>query len=126
MPLVLTVSLYYCTVNLLIAHRERIAHATVTMHDESNHGRDHYQFVLNGAAYEGWAYRGHTSPKVGEQISVFYDPTNPSQNSYEDFSDTAVHSLFFVPFLLLAFALAVFRIHRRRRRMRIYEASLRH
>jgi len=46
----------------------------------------HYTFSLDGNWYEGWEYSTPESPtRIGQQITVYYDPLNPSLNSPERF-----------------------------------------
>jgi hypothetical protein len=45
-----------------------------------------YTFSLSGNSYEGWEYSAPESPtRIGQQITVYYDPLNPSVNSPERF-----------------------------------------
>lgn len=90
------------TTSSRIAERQRIVNGTIDSHDPSNHDRYGYKFLVDGKQYTGWAYpSSNIDYSVGERISVFYDPINPTQNMPSSFGVLTSGDLMFFPFCLL-------------------------
>jgi hypothetical protein len=71
-----------------IAERQRNASAVVAMHDPPNHDRYGYRFLVNGKPFTGWAYpHDNVDYSVGEQLLVYYDPSDPSENSPDNYGE---------------------------------------
>jgi hypothetical protein len=55
----------YC-VDRRIAIREKTATGVITVHDQPNHNRYGYTFVVNGQSYAGWETPLHADPVIGQ------------------------------------------------------------
>jgi hypothetical protein len=98
------------------AQREKITNGTITAHEPANHNRYGYSFSVNGKSYSGWESPRKEEPHVGQQVTVFYDPIDPTKNALTDFTDLETDSLGPVPILLFGIgAVALFIRYRRRR-----------
>lgn len=75
-----------------------------------------YSFSVDGKSYSGWESPRTEELRIGQQVTVFYDPLEPTKNAITDFADLETESLGPVPTLLFGIgALAFFIRHRRRR-----------
>jgi len=100
-----------------VAERERTVLGTITAHEPANHNRYGYTFSLNGQSYSGWETPRKQEPLIGQLVTVYYDPTDPTQNALTDFAELKIESLGPLPVLLLGIGgLAFFIRHRRRSR----------
>lgn len=104
------------TVDRTVAKREKVTNGTITAHEPANHNRYGYSFSVNGKPYSGWESPRKEEPHIGQQVTVFYDPVDPTKNALTDFADLETDSLGPVPMLLFGIgALALFIRYRRRR-----------
>lgn len=103
-------------VDRTVAQREKTTNGTITAHEPANHNRYEYSFSVNGKSYSGWESPRKEEPRIGQQVTVFYDPLDPTKNALTDFCDLETESVGPVPMLLFGIgALALFIRHRRRR-----------
>ncbi|MBV9155792.1 MAG: DUF3592 domain-containing protein [Acidobacteriaceae bacterium] len=103
-------------VDRTIAQREKTADGTITTHQAANHDRYGYSFSINDRSYSGWQSPAKQDFRVGQQVTVFYDPLDPTRNALTDFSELEIGSIGPVPILLLGIGcVAVFIAYRRRR-----------
>lgn len=107
-----------------IAGRQQTTSGIVTAHEPANHNRYGYRFEVNGKTYNGWQSPGNDELAIGKQVTVFYDPQNPTRSALTDFHDLSISSLGPIPMLLFGIGgVAVFILYRRRRRKRSYNQS---
>ena len=98
-----------------VAQREKTTNGRITAHEPANHDRYGYSFSVDGKPYSGWDSPRNEEPHVGQQITVFYDPADPTKNALTDFADLETDSLGPIPLLLFGIgAVALFIRHRRR------------
>jgi hypothetical protein len=117
-------SVHNSRIDLDIAKRQRVAVATVNLHDPPNHDRYGYMFLLNRSQYTGWAYPSdNITYSLGDQIVVHYDPLDPTHNLPEGFEETSGRDLIFAPFCLLVIAGLPTLIFFRRRALRMGSPS---
>jgi len=99
-----------------IAGRQQTTSGIVTAHEPANHNRYGYRFEVNGKTYNGWQSPGNDELAIGKQVTVFYDPQNPTRSALTDFHNLSISSLGPVPMLLFGIGgVAVFILYRRRR-----------
>jgi hypothetical protein len=99
-----------------IAARQQTASGIVIAHEPANHNRYGYKFHVDGKPYRGWESPAGSEPAVGKQVTVFYDPQNPSRNALTDFHDVRTSVLGTAPMLLFGIgAVAAYIFYRRRR-----------
>jgi hypothetical protein len=98
-----------------VAERERTALGTVTVHEPANHNRYGYTFAINGHSYSGWESPRRGEPQVGELVTVYYDPNDPTTSALTDFAQLKNESLGPVPLLLFGIGALAFFIRQRRR-----------
>jgi hypothetical protein len=123
-PFVVAFGIYAQQADLQIAKRQQTTVATINSHDPPNHNRspNHnrygYMFSINGHQFTGWAYPSDKKKfSIDERVLVYYDPSNPANNSTSDFHAVSAGDLFFVPFCVLAtiaLPLIIFFQHRAR------------
>lgn len=87
-----------------VAARQQLASATITSHEPSNHNRYGYHFSVNGQSFSGWESPRGSEPVIGQRVSVYYDPKDPSTNALTDFNERADEILGPVPCWYLALA----------------------
>lgn len=107
-----------------IAKRQQTTIGTIDGHDPPNHDRYSYRFSVNGHQFTGWAYPSKRDFFVGQQIVVYYDPTQPSENSAYDFTDVSPGGVVFIGFLLMVCLFSPFFIYFQRRSRRRIAATL--
>ena len=125
-PFLLAYSFYTQQIDLQIAKRQQTTVATINAHDPPNHDRYGYIFPVSGRTFTGWAYPNDKRDfSMGEQVIVYYDPSDPTRNSASDFYSVSTRDLFFVPFCLLAMvAMPLVIFFQRRARLRATEKPL--
>jgi hypothetical protein len=69
-----------------VSSREQTTTGTIILHEPENHNRYGYRFQVDGRAYTGWETPLKVEPKIGQSVTVHYDPLNPAQNALTDFS----------------------------------------
>jgi len=111
-------AIYECHVDRTVAQRETIINGTITAHEPANHNRYGYSFSVNGKSYSGWGSPRKEEPHIGQQVTVFYDPVDPTTNALTDFADLATNSLGALPMLLFGIGAVAFFIRYRRRQAR--------
>ena len=99
-----------------VAKRERTVLGTITAHQPANHNRYGYTFSLNGQSYSGWETPRKEEPLIGQLVTVYYDPADPTQNALTDFAELKIESLGPLPVLLLGIGGLVFFVLQRGRR----------
>ena len=104
------------TIDSQIAGRQQTASGIVTAHEPANHNRYGYKFQVNGKSYTGWESPTGSELAIGKQVTVFYDPQNPSRSALTDFHDVRTSVLGPVPMLLFGIgAVAAYIFYKRRR-----------
>ena len=94
-------SIYWWRTDRAIAHRQQTAQGTVLTHEPHNHDRYGYSFSLNGKSYSGWQVpNDKLEPSVGQQVTVYYDPTDPSISALMNYHELSLRRLGPVPFLI--------------------------
>ena len=112
-PLILGIffSVYGWKADLAIAARQKTATATIDAHNPPNHDRYEYVFEIGGQSYTGWqSPTGDQHFFIGQRLTVYYDPLDPTENSLTDFQDAGLQSLGPVPMMLLLICAAGFTI----------------
>jgi hypothetical protein len=96
-----------------IAERQQTTWGTIDSHEPGNHNRYGYSFEVNERRLTGWAIpKGNDHFAIGQRVTVFYDPSNPSRSQLEDFSRSGEDALAPVPLLLVGTAAALVLVHR--------------
>jgi len=108
--------IYQWNVDRGIATREQTTLAVITAHEPSNHNRFGYVFFLNGKSFTGWESPGKDGLNIGQQVVVFYDPLNPTENALTEFRDLGMNSLGPVPMLLFGIGAVAWYIKAQRRK----------
>jgi len=98
-----------------VATRECTVVGTITAHEPANHNRYGYIFSLSSHSYSGWDSPGKEEPRIGQLVTVYYDPTDPMQNALTDFAELGIESLGPLPVLLFGIGGLFFFIRQRRR-----------
>ncbi len=104
-------------VDSAVAKREKTALGIIVSHEAWNHNQYRYSFVVNGASYVGLGHPPNEPAKIGDQVLVYYDPSNPAKNASKDFADMATEALGPVPLCLLGVGAVVFFIWWQRKKM---------
>ncbi len=102
-----------------LATRHQVTTGKVISRDCANHGAVYYSFVVNGRSQAGlapWGSLNCNAVSVGEPVTVYYDPANPTVYTlkeprllYEEKRGFYVPAWLAVPLLfMLAFAATVF------------------
>ena len=99
------------------AKREKTVLGTIVAHEAWNHNQYRYSFVVNGASYLGLGHPPNEPSKIGDQVLVYYDPSNPAKNDLNDFADMATQVLGPVPLCLFGVFAVVFFVWRQRKKM---------
>jgi hypothetical protein len=87
---------------LQVAGRQQITNGSIDTHDPSNHDRYGYTFSVGKRKFTGWASPGSFRDfHVGETITVYYDPSDPTTNSPSDFHETNPGSSLILSWCLL-------------------------
>jgi Protein of unknown function (DUF3592) len=98
-----------------ISQREKTTQGTIAAHEPANHNRYGYSFSIDHRSYRGWESPGKQDLRIGQKVTVFYDPLDPSRNALTDFAELEMGSIGAVPMLLVGIgAVAVFIAYRRR------------
>ena len=98
-----------------VAERERTVLGKITAHEPANHDRYGYIFSLNGRSYNGWESPGREGLHVGQLVTVYYDPTDPTTSALTDFAELKIKSMGPVPLEILGIGAVAFFIRHRRR-----------
>jgi hypothetical protein len=75
--------------NAEVGNRQRLASGVVTAYEPSNHNQCRYTFSVQGTRFSGVSSAPKGTVFVGEEVEVYFDPTNPATNSLRDFSATS-------------------------------------
>jgi hypothetical protein len=102
----------------MVAQREKTTNGSITSHEPANHDRYGYSFSVGGKPYSGWESPRKEEPHVGQQITVFYDPVDPTKNALTDFADLETDSLGPIPLLSFGIGAVALIIRYRRRQAR--------
>jgi len=71
--------------------------------------------MVGGKPYTGWETPKADELEIGESVTVYYDPADPSQNALTEFDERGVASLGLVPMMTMGITgLALFIFIRRR------------
>ena len=84
-----------------IASRERTAQGTVTAHDPANHDSYEYRYTVDGRSYSAWQMPYRVDWHVGQQVVVYYDPTNPGVSSLVEFAQLSEDARAPIPMAML-------------------------
>lgn len=85
--------LYSAKVDQAVAGRERLTSGVVKRHEPSNHNRYGYDFTVNGKAYSGWTSPTQREYIIGETVSVYYDPLDPTKSSLSSFAEACYRAI---------------------------------
>jgi hypothetical protein len=100
----------------VVAQREQTTSGTVVSHEPANHDRYGYNFNVNQKAYSGWQIpHGDDQFKIGQVVTVHYDPLDPNDSALVDYNELSSRALGPVPFLLAGILLVTVIIFVRRR-----------
>lgn len=72
-----------------IASRERSTTGVIVSHEPQNHNSYTHQFHINGQEYAGSETPLKEEPKIGQSVTVYFDPLDPRYNSLTDFAELA-------------------------------------
>jgi len=113
--LLAAISLYESRNDRSIATREQTAPGTIVAHEPRNHDRYGYAFTVGGKSYTGWdGPTGSEQPTIGQAVTVYYDPSDPSTSALVDFRELALRNAGPVPFAIGGSGLVVLFILTRR------------
>lgn len=102
-----------------IAKRQRTTQGLITAHEPANHNRYGYSFSVNGKSYSGWESPRSETLEIGQKVTVYYDPRDPSANALTDFGDLSLETFGPIPTLLFGIgAVAFFILYSRRKNQR--------
>jgi hypothetical protein len=113
--LLLIPSVYNAWKDAQIAKRQQTTVGIIDGYDPPNHNQYSYTFSANGHRFTGWDSPSHHDFSLGQQITVYYDPTDPPGNSAYDFHDVNPGGVVFIGFLLFACIFLPFSIFLQRR-----------
>jgi len=85
----------------MISQRQQTTSGTILTHEPGNHNRYGYNFSLSDKLYSGWYIPQNNEPTIGQQVTVYYDPIDPTTNALDDFGELALRDLGPVPFEIL-------------------------
>ena len=102
-------------VDRTVAKREQTKDGTITAHEPANHNQYRYSFSVNGRSYSGRESPRKEEPRIGQRVTVFYDPLDPTKNALTDFGDLEMESLGPVPMVLVGIGGVALFIRQRRR-----------
>ena len=110
-----------------IAARERTTQGTITAHDPGNHDSYEYTYGVGDRTFRAWQIPSDDVWRLGQQVVVYYDPTDPAVSSLVEFTERSDRNAGPVPALLLGisgiFAFIYFQ-RRRARRTTLVEEQL--
>ena len=96
------VFLIYSTIsNHIVAKRQQTVTGIITAHEPQNHDRYGFEFALNGQKYSGWGGAEKEKLEMGEAVTIWYDPRNPSKNALKSFETLSLEDFGPIPTLLL-------------------------
>ena len=97
-----------------VARRQQTASGKIITHDVENHDTYSYSFRAGPNPYVGRDGAPAKPLKVGDTVTVYYDPQHPSRNGLVSFWTTRESAVAPLPFILAATALvAILAIQRR-------------
>ncbi len=111
-------------VDRVVAERQKTALGTITAHERSNHNQNRYNFSVSGMTYVGLDSARKGAPQIGQQVLVYYDPTDPATNALTDFARLNDDSLAAVPMALLMTGIVALYIFAKRRENRAADQAL--
>ena len=111
-------------VDSAIAARQQTTNGTITAHEPANHDRYGYTFSIGARTYRGWEIPHKSEYTVGEQVTVYYDPINPTRSALTGFEELSLRDLGLILLLLLSSAAVVFIIYKRRKHFRVGDQQL--
>lgn len=76
-----------------VANREQTTNGTLVAHQAWNHNRWEYRFQVDAHTYTGLDRLRSGTPKVGEPVTIFFDPLDPTTNALTSFKERRI-SLF--------------------------------
>jgi len=110
--------IYEATVDSAVAKRQKTAFGIIVAHEAWNHNQYRYSFAANGASYLGLGHPPNEHPAIGDQVLVYYDPSDPAKSALKDFADMETDALGPVFACLLGVGAVVFYIWQQRRKMK--------
>ena len=72
-----------------VASREQSATGVIVSHEPQNHNRYGYRFQIGGRDYARSQTPLKEEPKIGQSVTIYFDPLNPAENSLTSFADLA-------------------------------------
>jgi len=111
--------LYQWRLDSLVAERQQTTTGTITAHEPANHDRYGYVFSMNGSTYHGWEFPQNRKYSIGERVTVYYDPTNPTRSSLTEFDQLSLRAFGPVPLALIGAGGVAFYIYKRRKHLRM-------
>lgn len=70
-----------------VATRQRTTTGVIIAHEPANHNRYGYRFDAQGRDYLGWETPPAAEPRIGQEVTVYYDNRDPTDNALTDFAD---------------------------------------
>ena len=80
-----------------IASREQTTIGAITAHNPSNHDSYQYTYSVGSRTIRGWQIPYRVEWRMGEQVIVYYDPTEPAVSSLVEFRDLSDEDIRSVP-----------------------------
>jgi hypothetical protein len=92
-----------------IASRQQTTFGHIAAHEPSNHDMYRYKFQAADEERSGLSNLPYDHADIGEEVKVYFDPSDPASNSLIDYSERSERDKSLVPFLLVGSgALATF------------------
>jgi hypothetical protein len=92
---------YSAISNHAVATRQQTATGIITAHEPQNHDRYGFEFALDGHKYTGWGRPEKEKVAIGDGVTIYYDPRNPSKNALKSFDSLSLEDFGPIPALLL-------------------------
>lgn len=99
-----------------VAKRQQIVTGIVRAHEPSNHNCYRYSFSVDRKSYQDCESISSTdNPRIGKDVTVYYDPLDPATNSLTNFSELQEKATRSVPLSLAGIGWVALYIFWRRR-----------
>jgi hypothetical protein len=70
-----------------VASREQSTTGMIVSHEPRNHNRYGYKFQVSGQHYTGSETPLKAEPRIGQSVTVYFDPLDPAENALTDFAE---------------------------------------
>lgn len=111
--------LYGWRADAAISTRQQTIEGMITAHEPANHDRYGFTFSTGGRTYRGWEIPQKTEYTIGERVTVYYDPTDPSRSALTPFDELSLRAFGPVPLLAIGTGLVALFIYKRRKQLRV-------